>query len=154
MTKIALNLGKNNRSCKDCTKCCEGYLQAEIHGVNISGKGCQYLDEGVGCTIYEDRPEHPCRTFICYWQEQDLVPEHLKPSEANVIILKQGFGPFQYLLLIEAGETLRDDVLEWFLDFTGKIGINAAWEVNKEPFCRGTEQFQNALVHRFHAKVA
>ena len=80
MTNIA-----NDRSCGDCTACCDGWLKAEINGKKIHpGVGCEHASGG--CGIYETRPVRPCRTFMCQWLLNPNMPEWLKPSRSKVIL--------------------------------------------------------------------
>jgi len=71
--------------CGDCTLCCK------LLGVRELAKPpmqwCQHCSIGVGCRIYERRPNE-CRNFDCLWllnQTQDLLNE-LKPSECHVVL--------------------------------------------------------------------
>jgi Fe-S-cluster containining protein len=89
------------RECGTCTKCCEGWLMADIEpeiipknrtagsigdiheqhiggGIGISpGRPCRFLNmdkdvnDGLGCTIYEHRPYEPCQRFKCAWLLDD-----------------------------------------------------------------------------------
>lgn len=70
------------RECGGCTECCY------IIGVSTLDKGaneaCPHAVEGVGCGIYETRPD-ACRTWDCGWL-WELIPEHLKPSKIGAVL--------------------------------------------------------------------
>ena len=54
------------------------------------------MAEGQGCTIYEDRPKL-CQQFECGWLTDLTVPDDLKPSESNLIIMP---GPVPMALVV------------------------------------------------------
>ena len=93
-------ISSEGRECGTCTKCCEGWLLADIEpeipenrsagsigdfseahiggGCTIQpGRPCKFLNmdkdynEGKGCLIPEYRPQEPCRRFICGWLGDD-----------------------------------------------------------------------------------
>ena len=50
-----------SRQCGDCTACCEGWLHADIDGIELKpGKACDHLC-AAGCGIYARRPKTPAR---------------------------------------------------------------------------------------------
>ncbi|MEQ1942410.1 hypothetical protein ABMA32_08315 [Mesorhizobium sp. VNQ89] len=51
------------------------------------GQWCEHCTIGVGCTIYDDRPQM-CRDFFCQWIENKSIADYWKP-EASKIILTQ-----------------------------------------------------------------
>jgi hypothetical protein len=77
----------SDRKCGTCTKCCEGYLIANIRGNPIgNGKPCIFVEIGKGCKDYENRPQEPCKSFECGWITIDEMPEEFKPSMSGVIM--------------------------------------------------------------------
>ena len=98
------------KQCGTCTKCCEGWLHGEVNNHQFyPGVPCDYL--GSNCTIYKNRPEHPCRTFVCEWLVDDTIPEYMRPDRSGAIIIKQK----DYVELVECDPPLRTQALEWFL---------------------------------------
>jgi hypothetical protein len=69
------------RDCGGCTYCCT------VVGVNElnkpAGTKCDHCNVGVGCTIYEERPES-CRTFHCAWV-YGVGNEDARPDRSRVI---------------------------------------------------------------------
>src|SRR5260370_37002724 len=58
---------EDERTCGSCTACCDGWLQIEVRGHRIRpGKPCPFSVEH-RCSIYSERPQHPCREFVCGW---------------------------------------------------------------------------------------
>ena len=53
------------RRCDACTACCDGWLKIAVHGHAVyPGKPCPF-SSGHHCTIYDTRPQDPCRAFVC-----------------------------------------------------------------------------------------
>lgn len=109
------------RECGSCTECCQGWLVGKVHEHNFyPGKPCHYVCEE-GCSIYEDRPERPCRSFECEWLVNDNIPEWMRPDRCKVILICQDWeyegesqGP--YLLSVEAGQKIDSKVLAWLFE--------------------------------------
>lgn len=151
MSKVSLNLGvKNNRSCEGCTRCCEGWLTANIKGVEMSpGNPCQFVEVGVGCTIYDKRPKEPCKTFSCMWKADMSMPEEFKPSVANVLVSQQSVDGIAYLAATETGVRLDSEFLSWFVSHVVSRKINAEWHVGKKRFFIGDQAFAKAMTSRY-----
>jgi len=109
---------KTKRECGDCTACCQGWLSGVVNdrefypGMPCHFKGCN------GCSIYEDRPESPCKTYSCEWLKNDNVPEWMKPSKSGVIITAKDWthpdGSKQvFLEILEMGKKIDSTVLNW-----------------------------------------
>jgi hypothetical protein len=109
---------ETKRECGDCTACCEGWLSGVVNdrefypGMPCHFKGCN------GCSIYEDRPESPCKTYSCEWLKNNNVPEWMKPSKSGVIITGKDWthpdGSKQvFLEILEMGKKIDSTVLNW-----------------------------------------
>jgi len=100
------------RSCNGCTKCCEGWLSAEIYGYKMSPSegGCKFLGH-CGCSIYPVR-EQLCKAFQCGWKENCSLHENLKPDICNAIIMNKRIEEYSYVRLIPAG-IIKNYVFEW-----------------------------------------
>lgn len=137
-----------SRSCGDCTKCCEGYLTGSAHGKPFfPGRPCHFLTIGKGCTIYPKRPKDPCVNYACEWLANDEIPEWMKPNEINAIITKRKFkeSGIEYWDLIEAGETLRANVLSWLIMYALEKGMNFRWMINGGQHWIGSQEFLEAM---------
>ncbi len=147
MPKIPLMLSKKNaRSCDGCTKCCEGWLTATINGEEMyPGKPCQNCDPGKGCTDYKNRPQDPCKTYMCMWRADDSVPIEFKPSEVNSLVTRSDINGMPYLVLLEAGEKMRAEVVSWFIVFVSSKGINAEWQIDGRSYYSGNTNFLSAI---------
>jgi hypothetical protein len=140
------------RSCGDCTKCCEGFLKADITlkdgtpTVSMGMEGpkrtiCRFVEEGVGCKAYEVRPDNPCRIFKCDWLTNPDMPESFKPSRSNAIFTTRTVHGVEYTKLIEAGRKLDSEVLSWAFEYYMAQGSNFSWNVLENIFWLGSEEF-------------
>ena len=134
------------RECGSCQKCCEGHLHGEAYGHRFwRSRPCHFLNK-TGCTIYENRPEDPCKSFRCAWlaDENQIIPEWMKPDEVNAILTWRTQGDIQYIELLEAGETMRSDVLNWAIQYALNNGLNINYQINGGWSKIGSDAFLNA----------
>ena len=104
------------RTCDGCTKCCEGWLQGEAYGYKFfRGRPCFFLNKT--CTIYDTRPDDPCRSYKCGWLDEIQFPEWMKPDLVNVIINRSTQNGIKYYVLVEAGSLLDVKVLSWMIQW-------------------------------------
>ena len=77
-----------SRSCGSCTRCCDGWLQGEIRCHPMyPGRRCHFVAEG-GCGIYDERPQSPCRSFVCGWmQPGSALPQDWRSDRVGVIVV-------------------------------------------------------------------
>ena len=146
MTK---HLSVLSRACGECTKCCEGWLSGVVHGHKMHrGVGCFYLEKN--CTIYEDRPENPCRQYNCAWLIEDTFPGWMKPNLSGVVITKVsaiipfnlGMNKIDYYDVIETNGKIDSSVLNWLIIWAIDNKINLAYEVDGGRHVVGDEEFK------------
>jgi Fe-S-cluster containining protein len=138
---------KSKRKCGECTKCCEGWLSANILGFQMKpGVKCHFF--GSKCTIYSDRPDL-CRNFRCAWlsDEEYAIPEWLKPSLSNIIITTRLWGENQepYWSVVECGQGMSAEILHWLISFTARNNICVEYRLNGGVHHRGSEEFVNFM---------
>lgn len=143
-----------NRECGDCTKCCEGNLTFKIKDINVyKGKPCPFVDIHKGCSIYEDRPEKPCKAYKCAWLSEPTIPLWMKPNKINAIIDIRTVNGIKFLNLIEAGETLRSDVLTHCFLYAKANKLNFAWQVKGGQNWYGSPEFCKIMEQDHGTKV-
>lgn len=70
------------RSCGECTACCKTHRIVALQ--KPQGKWCPHCSIGVGCKIYDQRPEE-CREYGCEWiQGSGLESE--RPDKIGVVV--------------------------------------------------------------------
>lgn len=138
------------RECGDCTKCCEGWLADQVRGKAFyPGINCHYLSTcGKGCTIYEDRPKTPCRDYECQWKKDPEIPEWMKPNAINAIISPKRENGHDYLEVVEAGEKLRSEVLNWMIFNLIIKGRNVRYQVSGGWNHLGSMEFVKTFINQ------
>jgi len=132
---------ENNRNCNGCTKCCDGWLSSNIYGYDMSiGKPCHFVKSD-GCSIYNERPQNPCKIFKCEWLINLEIPEWLYPKKSNVIITKKYISNICYLDIIEAGKKLSVETLNWILLMSINNQINVLYQINGGKNWIGSKDF-------------
>ncbi len=130
-----------DRQCDGCTKCCDGWLNGVVNGKPFwPGRPCHFASKG-GCTIYNDRPENPCKTFHCQWLVNKDVPEWLKPDRANLIIVAREKNGIKYWVAEEAGAKLSVEALSWLIMHCLSYGINLLYFIGRGEYKIGNREF-------------
>lgn len=128
-----------SRDCGTCTKCCEGYTSGGAYGVKFgNGVPCFFLEINVGCTIYEDRPRHPCQTFKCQWIIDKDLPEHFKPNISHIMATRRGQ---KFVVLTNVGPNPNQEVIDWYLEDASSKGYNLAYRQNDKDLFFGDPDF-------------
>ena len=140
--ETSVQLRIRERSCGTCTKCCDGYLSGEVQGISFfPGKPCHFVDVNSGCSIYEDRPENPCKSFKCQWLVDPNFPEWAKPNLINAIFNAHHIGEHFYYSLMEAGEKLDAKILSWAITYMTINKFNFSWSYEGIFSAIGSEEF-------------
>lgn len=144
-TETPVRLKIRERSCGTCTKCCEGHLTGVAHGIPFfSGKPCHFVDVDSGCSIYEDRPDDPCKSFKCLWLTEPNLPEWLKPNLSNVIFVSTKIDSHDYIYAIESGSKMDAQTLSWAVAYMSLNKYNFAWQYDGGWSAIGTDEFVRA----------
>lgn len=102
----------NTRSCGGCTACCFTHSVArDGRPVTPMFEWCGHCEQGVGCSIYAERP-YSCSVYRCAWLLQKELGEDKRPDRWGIILdLVTIPGEEKRLLMVwEAKpERLRDD---------------------------------------------
>lgn len=136
------------RECGSCTKCCEGWLEGKVNEHQFyRGRPCFYLKEisctTGGCSIYDTRPETPCKSYSCVWVTEDVLPEWMKPNLVNLICSKRIKNNISYYEFTEAGSMIDAVSLNWILMWAINYQINIVYHINGGFNCLGSVEFLN-----------
>jgi hypothetical protein len=137
------------RQCGSCTACCDGWVKGEIFGhAMMPGQPCHFRGEGC-CTIYERRPQNPCRSFICAWlQPGSPFPEEFQPNRLGVLIIPARWrGEIAYILS-SAGRDPDESLLAWMRELSYRTGRPFFYEQHGERFGFGPAEFQMEMLQR------
>lgn len=129
--------------CGECTKCCEGWLSAKIHEKILSpGNSCEYIKNN-SCSIYNNRPIKPCRTFNCLWITQNM-PESLKPSTIGIIVVQNIIDKIPYTFLVNAPNYPSNELLKWLAQNSNNKNL-VYFNEQDEIILLGSSNFLNAI---------
>jgi len=136
----------SNKSCGSCTKCCEGWLYADIKGHKMyPGKPCFFVEIGKGCKDYENRPEQPCKTFNCGWIMIEDMPEEFKPEQSGVIMQYVNNNDNPFIALIKAPNNPNEQLLSWAVVYARSRNLNILWYIDDKSWWMGNEDFCNQM---------
>jgi hypothetical protein len=131
------------RQCGECTACCDGWVVGVVEGHEMKpGTPCHFRGDHC-CSIYERRPQHPCRDFVCgYLQAGSPFPEQFRPDRLGVLIISMKWRGRDAYLLRSAGRDPDDNLLAWMRDFSVRTGRPFFYEQGGERFGFGPAEFQ------------
>jgi hypothetical protein len=142
------------RSCGSCNKCCEGWLLGQAYGFNFyPSNPCHFLCDSK-CSIYENRPDDPCKSYNCEWIVNGEIPGWMKPDQINAIITKRKLKDIYYFSVSEAGEFLRSDVLSWLLLYCLNNSYNLEYNLKGGKYFIGSLEFQQMMKKRGNEQVS
>lgn len=131
------------RTCDGCTECCTGTVSGEVNNIHFyKGRACHYLSPG-GCTIYEDRPEDPCKSFNCQWILDDELPFWFRPDISGLLISKRRKGDCEFYAALETDKPMQAHVLNWLLLWTLRKGHNLVYSIQGGENRIGSTIFNN-----------
>lgn len=112
------------------------------------GVPCHFVRDG-GCTIYDERPDSPCRSFTCAWmQPGSPLPETFRPDRIGVIIALIKWRDRPAYLLRSAGRDPDQELLTWMQRFSMRTGSPFFYEERGEKLGFGPPAFQMDMLLR------
>lgn len=142
-----LPIVSNKRECGDCTLCCDGLIPGESYGEKFGNYvPCFFVESGLGCTIYEDRPVNPCQKFKCQWLANPDIPEEYKPNKVGFVTLKKGRS---YYLLIPVENGASEEYVEWMKKYIEENNANLSYRfhLDDDPMFIGSERLKQTLAY-------
>jgi hypothetical protein len=142
---------QSQRTCGSCTACCDGWLQIEVRGHQIRpGKPCPF-SVGHQCSIYSERPQHPCREFICGWLiATSPLPEWMRPDKSDMIMLAANFfwNGLPVDVVVPVGDRPKRKALDWLMKFSSENKRLLIYQVDEDWFAFGPPAFQAEISER------
>lgn len=140
------------RSCGSCTKCCEGYLTANIRGHEMyPNKPCFFVTLNKGCNDYDNRPRNPCRIFNCEWIKDLEFPDELSPLNSGVIISEYSVMGMDFLRISPAPNMPTKEQLKIFILYVLKNNKRASFFYDGIERLIGDIMFEDAM-NRYYKK--
>jgi hypothetical protein len=139
------------RSCGSCTACCDGWLKIEVRGTPVApGHPCPYSITH-GCSIYAERPTHPCREFICGWLVgSSPLPDWMRPDRSDMIMLAANFTwrGLPVDVIVPVGDQPKKKALDWLMQFSAANRRLLLYQIKGEWFAFGPPAFQAEMSER------
>ena len=112
------------------------------------GVACHFRGDHA-CTIYERRPQHPCRDFVCGWlQASSPFPEEWRPDRIGVMVIPMKWRGHTAYVLRSAGRDPDAALIAWMEAFAHRTGAPFFYEIAGERFGFGPEDFQREMLRR------
>lgn len=109
------------------------------------GRHCHFLDAGT-CSIYEERPQSPCRDFVCGWLQPDSpFPESFRPDRVRVIVVPIRWRSRPAYVLLSAGADPDDAMIAWMEAFARRTGAPFYYQRDGIRFGYGPVAFQQEM---------
>jgi len=133
------------RDCNGCTACCEGWLDGKVYDKYFQpGRPCHFKCEN-GCSIYEQRPENPCRIYSCEWLNNLDISEWLRPNLSKIIITRKQWKNGDYLEITEMGCKIDSSILNWLFTYHYSTDIPIRIQVSGGWTSYGPQEFLNEV---------
>ena len=137
------------RQCGECTACCQGWAEGEIRGHRMRpGQPCHFLEQGA-CTIYDERPQSPCRNFVCGWLlPGSPFPEPFRPDHCGVIIVPMRWRDRPCYVLLSAGRDADEAMLAWMRQHANATGSPFYYQQGRERLGYGPPAFLQEMADK------
>ena len=137
------------RECGECTACCQGWAEGEIRGHRMHpGQHCHFLQQGA-CTIYEERPQSPCRNFVCGWLAPGSpFPDAFRPDRLGVIIVPLRWRDRPCHVLLSAGRDADEATLAWMRQYAQASGSPFYYQQGGERLGYGPPEFLHEMADK------
>lgn len=153
------NRKNDNRSCGECTACCEGWLFADVKIKDVEyivrpGNQCPMIVNH-SCSIYHTdlRPLHPCRDYSCIWLDNKEIPDHMRPDKSGVILTEKSFKNISYIQMVETGRKVDSSILAQVINYAFLNRKNLEYIVDKQTYHLGSQEFMGLVTKELMNKL-
>jgi len=126
-------------------------LKIEVRGHEVCpGKPCPFSADH-GCSIYAERPQHPCREFICGWLvASSPLPDWMRPDRSNMIMLAANFAweGLPVDVIVAVGDRPKKKALDWLMQFCAEQRRCLVYQIGEDWFAFGPPAFQSEIAQR------
>ena len=113
------------------------------------GTPCHFRGDGC-CTIYDNRPQNPCRSFVCGWlQTGSPFPEEYRPDRLGVLIVRTQWRNAPAYILRAAGRDPDESLLDWMRAYSRATGYPFFYEERGERLGYGPAEFLAEMSRTF-----
>jgi hypothetical protein len=103
------------------------------------------------CSIYPERPQHPCREFVCGWLvASSPLPDWMRPDQSDMIMLAANFfwRGLPVDVVVPVGERPKKKALDWLTRFCTENRRLLVYQIGEEWFAFGPPAFQTDIADR------
>ena len=126
-------------------------LQIEVRGHKVGkGQPCPF-SVAHRCSIYSERPQHPCREFVCGWLvASSPLPDWMRPDQASMIMLAANpvWCGLPVDVAVPAGELPKQIALDRLTRFCAENRRLLVYQIGDEWFAFGPPVFQTDIASR------
>ena len=109
------------------------------------GRDCHFLVQGA-CCIYAERPQSPCRNFVCGWLlPGSPLPDDFRPDRIGVMVVPTRWRGAPALILVSAGNDPGEQMLDWMRRYADSTQTPFFYERGGERFGYGPPDFQQEM---------
>ena len=135
----------HDRNCDTCAECCKGWLHGSAMGRDFyPGKPCYFLQKT--CSIYENRPINPCKSYKCHWLDSDDLPMWMRPDMSKALITCRNNNGIEFFEVTECGQVLQSKVLSWLVIWALNNGKNLRYQIEGGWNKIGSKEFMEAAI--------
>ena len=99
------------------------------------------------CRIYDERPESPCRRFVCGWRAAGSpFPDDFRPDRVGVILVASRWHERPAWILLPAGGDAPPAVLSWMQQHAQATGQPFYFTQGAERLGYGPPLFQQEML--------
>lgn len=99
------------------------------------------------CRIYDERPESPCRRFVCGWRAAGSpFPEDFRPDKAGVMLVATRWQARPAWILLPAGRDAPPAMLAWMQQYARTTGQPFYFTQGEQRLGYGPAQFQQEML--------
>ena len=114
----------------------------------FAGQHCHFLEAGA-CTIYDERPQSPCRNFVCGWLAPGSpFPDEFRPDKVGVIIVPMRWHSQPAYVLLSAGNDAGPPLLQWMQAHARSTGSPFYYQRDGERLGYGPPAFQQEMLDK------
>jgi hypothetical protein len=101
------------------------------------------------CAIYDERPQSPCRNFVCGWLAGNSpFPESFRPDLSGVILVPTAWRGTPAWILLPAGHDASADLLDWMRRYAQTTGQPFYYAQAGERLGYGPALFQQDMLDK------
>lgn len=138
-----------NRECGNCSVCCGGWIKGTVRGYDFyPGKPCKFSCK-TGCSIYDERPEYPCKVFNCVWKLDNTLPDSMQPNQCGLLLTHNELDGIPFIRSYECGKVMDVKSFSNLVQYCYTNRLNLLYQLDGGWFPLGSPQFVEKVIQKF-----